>query len=149
MKKNIRNPKSNVEIVAVADGEVLDEKKFYLETHQVTILHETSKYGKFIVRYGELDSNRILIKIGDKVSKGQVIGYAGLMLNKGIHPNIIPNKQVMMLHFELYKDGTRNDIRSKDVLTISGENDFSRRKDITDPLEILQEGYKNTFGDNE
>jgi len=25
----------------------------------------------------------------------------------------------------------------------------NRREDITDPLEILQEGYKNTFGDNE
>lgn len=77
-----------------------------------------------------------------------MIGYAGPMLNKGIHPNIIPNKQVMMLHFELYKDGNKNNVRGKDVLTIKGENDFSRRKDIIDPLEILQEGYQNTFSKN-
>ena len=148
LERSIKNPKSNTEIVAIANGKVLDTKDFYLDTHQVTILHETTKYGKFIVRYGELDSGRILIKAGDKVSKGQVIGYAGLMLNKGIHPNIVPNKQVMMLHFELYKDGTRDNVRGKDILTIKGENDFSRRKDIADPLEILQEGYKNTFGEN-
>ncbi|TLD83454.1 M23 family peptidase, partial [Helicobacter sp. MIT 05-5294] len=28
-------------------------------------------------------------------------------------------------------------------------NDFNKREDIADPLEILQDGYKNTFGDNE
>ncbi|WP_104696455.1 hypothetical protein [Helicobacter trogontum] len=50
---------------------------------------------------------------------------------------IIPNKQVMMLHFELCKD----------ILSIAG-NIFERRNDIADPLEILQEGYKNTFGEN-
>lgn len=43
----------------------------------------------------------------------------------------------------------RDDIRGKDVLTISGKNDFHRREDIADPLEILQEGYQNTFGGNE
>ncbi|WP_233714365.1 M23 family metallopeptidase [Helicobacter trogontum] len=150
-ERNIKNPKSNVEIVAIADGEVLDKRDFYLDTKQVTILHETSKYGKFIVRYGELDSSRILVNIGDKVKQGQVIGYAGLMLEgePKIHPNIVPNKQVMMLHFELYKDGSKIDVKKggKDILSIAG-NIFERRNDIADPLEILQEGYKNTFGEN-
>ncbi|TLD78560.1 M23 family peptidase, partial [Helicobacter trogontum] len=35
----------------------------------------------------------------------------------------------------------------KDILSIAG-NIFERRNDIADPLEILQEGYKNTFGEN-
>ena len=148
-ERNIKNPKSNVEIVAIADGEVLDKRDFYLDTKQVTILHETSKYGKFIVRYGELDSSRILVNIGDKVKQGQVIGYAGLMLKSGTHPSIVPHKQVMMLHFELYKDGSKIDVKKggKDILSIAG-NIFERRNDIADPLEILQEGYKNTFGEN-
>ena len=148
-ERNIKNPKSNIEIVAIADGEVLDKRDFYLDTKQVTILHETSKYGKFIVRYGELDSSRILVNIGDKVKQGQVIGYAGLMLKNGIHPSIVPHKQVMMLHFELYKDGSKIDVKKggKDILSIAG-NIFERRNDIADPLEILQEGYKNTFGEN-
>lgn len=107
-------------------GEILDVKHFYYETYQVTILHETSKYGKFIVRYGELDKDSILVKIGDKVSKGQVIGYAGLMLKQGVSINIVPNKQVMMLHFEFYKDGNRKEIADKDTLTISGKNLFNR-----------------------
>ena len=147
-ERNIKNPKSNVEIVAIADGEVLDEGEFYLDTKQVTILHETSKYGKFIVRYGELDSSRILVNIGDKVKQGQVIGYAGLML-KGkpkIHPNIIPNKQVMMLHFEYFTNGNDTNVIGK--LTDYSKLPFQRRNDIADPLEILQEGYKNTFGGN-
>lgn len=41
---------------------------------------------------------------------------------------------------------SRDDIKDKDTLTISGKNLFNRRGDIADPLEILQEGYKNTFG---
>ncbi|WP_306304633.1 M23 family metallopeptidase, partial [Helicobacter cinaedi] len=127
------------EVIAIADGKVLEQKDFYEGTYQVTILHETSKYSKFIVRYGELDKNSILVKDGDEIKQGQVLGKTGKMNNINNY----------MLHFEFYKDGTKDGIRGKDVLTISGKNDFNRREDITDPLEILQEGYKNTFGDNE
>ena len=83
------------------------------------------------------------------MKQGQVIGYAGLMLKSGTHPSIVPHKQVMMLHFELYKDGSKIDVKKggKDILSIAG-NIFERRNDIADPLEILQEGYKNTFGEN-
>ncbi|WP_238699314.1 M23 family metallopeptidase, partial [Helicobacter sp. MIT 05-5294] len=106
--KDYKNSQSDVEIVAIADGIVPEERDFYYQTKQITILHKSFKYGKFIIRYGELDSNRILVKRGDKINRGQTIGYAGLMLNaQNIHPNIVPNKQVMMLHFEYFSDGDR------------------------------------------
>ena len=36
-----------------------------------------------------------------------------------------------------------------DPLTVTNDsnNKFKRRKDLADPLEILKEGYKNTFGE--
>ena len=36
-----------------------------------------------------------------------------------------------------------------DVLTVTNDpnNKFKRRKDLADPIEILKEGYKNTFGE--
>nr|WP_245945913.1 M23 family metallopeptidase [Helicobacter didelphidarum] len=135
--RNIKNPKSNVEIVAIANGEVLDTRAFYLETHQVTILHETSKYGKFIIRYGEMDKNSIKVNIGDKVKQGQVLGYAGLMLENGVHPNIVPNRQVMMLHFEYFTNGNDTNVIGK--LTDKSKLPFQRRNDIIILLEAINE----------
>lgn len=122
-----------IEVIAIADGKVLEQKEFYEGTYQVTVLHETSKYGKFIIRYGELDKNSILVKSGDIIKQGQVLGKTGKM-------NGIKN---YMLHFEYFTDG--NDIKVSGKLTDKSNPPFNRRKDITDPLEILQEGYKNTF----
>ena len=124
------------EVIAIADGKVLEQKEFYEGTYQVTILHETTKYGKFIIRYGELDKNSIFVKSGDIIKQGQVLGKTGKM-------NGIKN---YMLHFEYFTDG--NDIKVSGKLTDKSNPPFNRRKDITDPLEILQEGYKNTFGKN-
>ena len=77
--------------------------------------------------------------------KGQVIGYAGFMINNGKHPYIVENEIVTMLHFEYFTNGANID----DPLTVRNDpnNKFQRRKDLADPLEILKEGYKNTFGE--
>ena len=128
------------EVVTISDGIVLDSGDFYEGVHQVTISHETSKYGKFIIRYGEMDKNSILVKKGDKIKQGQTIGKTGKM-------NEIKN---YMLHFEFYTNGDRKDVRGKDILSVTGKNAnvFKRRDDITNPLEILLDGYKNTFGED-
>ena len=142
-ERNIKSPQSNIEIVAIANGTVLSVGGFYYDTYQITILHETSKYGKFIVRYGELDTKRLLVKVGDSVKQGQAIGYAGLLLKNKVHPNIVPNKQVIMLHFEYFTNG--NDANVNQKLTNRSNPPFERRKDIADSLGILLEGYKNSF----
>ena len=50
-----------------------------------------------------------------------------------------------MLHFEYFTNGTNKDA----PLTVTNDpnNKFKRRKDLADPIEILKEGYKNTFGE--
>lgn len=52
---------------------------------------------------------------------------------------------VTMLHFEYFTNGAN----TKDPFTVKNDpnNKFKRRKDLADPIEILKEGYKNTFGE--
>ena len=136
---------SNVEIVSIADGEVIKAGPFYYKTNHITIQYDTVEFGSFIIRYGEVDPSRVKVKVGDKVRKGQVIGYAGFMINNGKHPGIIKNEIVTMLHFEYFTNGAN----TKDAFTVTNDpnNKFKRRKDLADPIEILKEGYKNTFGE--
>ena len=136
---------SNVEIVSIADGLVLSTGSFYYQTNQITIQYDTVEFGSFIIRYGEVDPSRVKVKAGDKVRKGQVIGYAGFMINNGKHPKIVKKKIVTMLHFEYFTNGV--DIKSDLTVRNDPNNKFQRRKDLADPLEILKEGYKNTFGE--
>ncbi|WP_258032187.1 hypothetical protein [Campylobacter concisus] len=67
------------------------------------------------------------------------------MIDNGDHPNIVDKKIVTMLHFECFTNGANKD----DPLTVTNDpnNKFKRRKDLADPIEILKEGYKNTFGE--
>ena len=136
---------SDIEIVSIADGEVIKTSEFYYKTNQITIQYDTVEFGGFIIRYGEVDPSRVKVKAGDKVRKGQVIGYAGFMINNGKHPKIVKEKIVTMLHFEYFTNGV--DIKSDLTVRNDPNNKFQRRKDLADPLEILKEGYKNTFGE--
>lgn len=142
---NLKTFKSDVEIVSIADGVVLNTGSFYYQTDQITIQYDTVEFGNFIIRYGEVDPARKKVKAGDKVRKGQLIGYPGLMINNGDHPNIVDKKIVTMLHFEYFTNGAD----TSGSLTVRNDpnNKFKRRKDLADPLEILKEGYKNTFGE--
>lgn len=136
---------SNVEIVSIADGEVIKTGDFYYKTNHITIQYDTVEFGSFIIRYGEVDPSRVEVKAGDKVRKGQVIGYAGFMINNGKHPYIVDKKIVTMLHFEYFTNGA--DTSGNLTVRNDPNNKFQRRKDLADPLEILKEGYKNTFGE--
>ncbi|UEB50675.1 M23 family metallopeptidase [Campylobacter curvus] len=136
--------KSDVEIVAIADGEVLDTDDFYYDTHQITILHRTSKYGDFIIRYGEVDKDRKKVAKGDFVRQGDTIGYAGLMMDGSRHPDIVgKDKLVTMLHFEYFTNANLS--VDKFRLTNRSNPPFMRRDDLADPLEILMDGYNNSF----
>jgi murein DD-endopeptidase MepM/ murein hydrolase activator NlpD/muramidase (phage lysozyme) len=126
------NPKETV--IAICDGVVLEAKAFYLGTDQVTVHHKTKDGREFIVRYGELDSDSLKVKKGDAVYQKQPLGKTGKMT--GITR--------FMIHFELYTGKEGFEVVN---YRLSQDNNppYYRRKDLIDPLDILQEGYRNTF----
>ena len=142
------------EVVAIADGKVLDTRKFYNTTYQISIYHEIN--GKpYIVRYGELLQKSITHKIGDTVSQGEKLGETGVLIKNGNPTLILNNKPMRMLHFEVFNmeiDGVSIDElkkieeNSKYVLTNFRDDlskpKYNRRKDIINPLEILKQGYE-------
>jgi GH24 family phage-related lysozyme (muramidase) len=134
------------EVVAICKGIVLEVKEFYSKTDQVTILHETNDGRKFIVRYGELAPNSIEIKKGDVIVQKQKLGVTGKLLNNAGNPLLIINEHIVyMLHFEIYSGNAGFDIN---IPLSNCEPSFARRNDLIDPLDILREGYINTFNDN-
>ncbi|PSH17987.1 hypothetical protein B7R74_15855, partial [Yersinia pseudotuberculosis] len=130
------------EIVAICNGQVKNISHYYYGTWQITIEHKTDDGQRFFARYGEVDYNSILVETGKYVKKGDVLAKTGLMINPstGQHPNIIPGQTVYMLHFEYY---TGDEVNFPPNNT--PDLPYHRRGDLLDPLEILQEGYKNTF----
>lgn len=125
---------SNEIVVAIADGIVLASQVFYEGTDEVTIHHIIPDGREFIIRYGELDPESILVKKGDKVTQNQELGKTGKM--NGISR--------FMVHFEQYTGSEGFEVETKS-LTDKSNPPFKRRKDLIDSLELLQEGYKNTF----
>jgi GH24 family phage-related lysozyme (muramidase)/murein DD-endopeptidase MepM/ murein hydrolase activator NlpD len=133
------------EVVAICDGEVIDVHSFYDKTDQVTVFHETKDGRQFIIRYGELDPNSVGVKIGDKVVQKQKLGTTGKLINSTGNPTLkINNTVVFMLHFEYYTGALGLNI---DKSLSNNEAPFKRRSDLADALDILVEGYKNTFND--
>ncbi|WP_291287005.1 peptidoglycan DD-metalloendopeptidase family protein [Flavobacterium sp.] len=129
-------------VVAIADGEVLDARYFYAGTNQVTVLHKLKDGRKFIARYGELDPNSIKVKKGDKIKQKQVLGKTGKLLRK----SVISGEKIYMLHFEIFSAEEEN-INHPLTDEFNG-SPFQRRKDLLDSIDVLLEGYKNTFGKN-
>lgn len=141
--------KSKNYVVSVSEGQVLEVEYFYAGTYKVTVSHTTCDGRKFLIRYGEMDPNSIEVKVGDKVKQGQVLGRPGFLSKKDKNNNKIPidviaDKVVFMLHLEYFK----NNQLTKEPLSIAFSNNrYDRREDIADSLEILEEGYKNSFGE--
>lgn len=132
-------------VVAICDGKVLGTSQFYDRTNEITILHTTPDGRKFIVRYGELDPPSIAVRIGDEVKQGHHIGNTGKLVNSATgQPTLtIGGAIVYMLHFELYSGQIAYNINTP--LTDRTCPPFLRRDDLTDPIDILSEGYTNTF----
>lgn len=123
-------------IVAIADGVVINTGGFYAGTNQISIKHKTIDGKEFIIRYGELDPLSITVAKGSRIEQGQILGVTGKLV--GI--TVVPGHIVYMLHFEYF-------VNSVSQLPLTDKNNLptQRRSDLKDPLEILQEGYNNTF----
>ena len=147
------------EVVAIADGEVLDMRYFYNATYQISIYHEIN--GKpYIVRYGELLHKSVTHKKGDTVTQGEKLGETGVLIKDGNPMQICFSKPMRMLHFEVFDMNVNNIdvIKLKDLNkyllstpeeyvpkkdnTETFDLDYRRRKDIINPLEILKQGYE-------
>ncbi|WP_208610517.1 M23 family metallopeptidase, partial [Gilliamella bombi] len=155
----------NTEIVAICDGVVLQISGFYSETDQITIKHKTSNGRQFIIRYGEVDHKSINVKVGDVVKQGTVLAKTGLLLKelkvgeksghtieikinskqtKKYRPLLtIDGHVIYMLHLEYYSG--ENGLDLKNPLTNRANLPYQRRADLLDPLELLKEGYRNSF----
>ncbi|MFW8085966.1 hypothetical protein, partial [Klebsiella pneumoniae] len=74
-----------------------------------------------------------------------IIAKTGLMISSETnrHPSIIAGQTVYMLHFEYYP-GNESESPPNNTLDLP----YRRRNDLRDPLEILREGYENTFSEN-
>jgi len=135
-------------VVAICPGVVLDVGDFYNQTHQITVHHKAIDGREFVVRYGEVNPNTIKVKKGEKVTQGQKLGETGKLMstnrNGSTRPTVILNNTVVyMLHFELFSGKEGMNIMKP--LTDRTESIYKRRSDILDPVELLIEGYNNTF----
>ncbi|WP_141675016.1 M23 family metallopeptidase [Gilliamella sp. Bif1-4] len=136
----------NAEIVAVCDGVVLDIRDFYCKTHQITVKHHTNSGREFIIRYGEVDKSSIKnLKVGDSVKQGAILAKTGKLLNNDDTPlMVLSGKIIYMLHLEYYSGESGLDL--KKPLSNKANKPYERRKDLLDPLELLKQGYRNSFG---
>lgn len=140
--------KPHAEVVAICDGTVLSTNAFYCKTNEVAVLHSTKDGREFIARYGELDPHSITVHRNDKVIQGQHIGNTGALLDRYNHPLLTLNgRAVFMLHFELYSGNDGYNLVHP--LTDRNRRPYLRRRDLIDPIEILSEGYENTFNKEE
>ena len=132
------------EIVAVSDGIVRSISHYYFGTWQVTLEHTTEDGRHFYIRYGEVDPKSIVVRVGDHLKQGADIAKTGFMIDPatGKYPKIIPGQVVYMLHFEYYPGNSTTPPPNNNSLP-----PFLRREDLCDPLDLLQEGYRNTFSD--
>jgi len=131
-------------VIAICNGIILETAPFYARTNQVSVLHDTKDGRKFIVRYGELDPQSIIVRAGEEIKQGQKLGNTGKLIKRDGQPTVIlDHKIVYMLHFELYTGRIAYNLSPP--LTNMNNPPFSRRGDLEDPINILVEGYENTF----
>ena len=128
----------NADVLSMGTGTVIEVKYFYSGTYQVTVQHdyEIESGTKMIVRYGELDSKSISVKVGDKVSANQTLGKTGFLNTKGEPILRIAGKPVYMLHLEIFTGKLGTDLEMR-PLTDKSNLPFMRRGDLIDPVNIL------------
>lgn len=105
------------EVLAIDDGIVIQGPYlFYDVVYALEVKHDSG----IVVRYGEiLQSVPLGISRGARVSRGQVIGYVGLMTSGS-----------SMLHFEMYKGTASGELTT-------GTGPYRRRSDLMDPTPFL------------
>ncbi len=139
-------------IYAIYDGIVKKVYSFYNDTWAIEIEHDYEhKNGyKLYVCYGEVHQDDILVKAGDKVVRGQQIAKVGLLRPYVRQP--YPDKRGM-LHLEMYTGEASGNLSDKSVkysdmlyaTSIKNKGvSFQRRKDLFDPLELIEEMLSNS-----
>ncbi|OEK09800.1 hypothetical protein A8C32_09820 [Flavivirga aquatica] len=129
-------------VVAIADGEIIGISNSFADgTGAVIVLHEIEDGRKFIIRYGEVENNTVSVKVGQKIKQRTVLGKTGFL--RTWYKGVVKGYEIYMLHFEYFTGDLGYDLNNP---LSTNERPFYRRKDLEDPLEILQEGYENTFG---
>jgi len=105
------------EVLAIDNGTVIQGPYlFYDVVYALEVKHDSG----IVVRYGEiLQSVPLGISPGARVSRGQVIGYVGLMTSGS-----------SMLHFEIYKGNVNGELTT-------GSGPYRRRSDLMDPTSFL------------
>lgn len=105
------------EVLAIDNGTVIQGPYlFYDVVYALEVKHDSG----IVVRYGEIrQSVPRGISAGARVSKGQVIGYVGLMTSGS-----------SMLHFEMYKGTVNGELTT-------GSGPYRRRSDLMDPTPFL------------
>lgn len=136
----------NETVVAICDGIVLDVRLFYDRTYQVTVKHKTTDGREFIIRYGELDKDSIIVEVGTVLKQKDEIGKTGKLIKSNGQVRLkIGGTTVYMLHFEYFTGAEGLDIQK----SLSNEiMPFKRRKDLLDSIDILREGYKSLTSTN-
>lgn len=103
------------EVLAVDDGVVIEgPTPFTTNVFDLVVWHTT-----FVVRYGEISGAAPGVRVGVRVTRGQVIGLVGKM------------EKDSMLHFEMYSGF------DKGPLTDRSRPPFERRADLMDPTDFL------------
>lgn len=139
-------------IYAIYGGTVKLVYKYYNDTYAIEIEHdyEYKKGFKLFALYGEVNKSGILVKEGDIVKRGDPIAKVGLLDPFVVQP--YPDKRGM-LHFELYtgeaSGATGSKTKYSDMLyaesiNYSKDRSFKRRKDLFDPLQLLEEMIRNS-----
>ena len=140
-------------IYAIDGGTVKQVSAFYYDTWVIEIEHdyEHVKGKKIMVRYGEVNKDGILVKVGQRVEKGDKIAKIGLLFPYIRQP--YPDKRGM-LHFEIYTGEetgslTNKKVKYEDMTYAKSTNynkgrSFQRRKDLIDPLPLLKNMYENS-----
>jgi hypothetical protein len=105
------------EVLAIDNGTVIQGPyPFFDVVYAIEVQHDSG----IVVRYTEIQQTLPRgISAGARVTRGQVIGYVGLMTSES-----------SMLHFEMYK-GTVNGELS------TGSGPYRRRSDLMDPTSFL------------
>jgi hypothetical protein len=129
-------------IVAIADGKVIGKNKYFgANDVYVSVLHKLSDGRKFIVKYCELAKSSVSLKINDDVEQGQELGKTAHLGVSAYNRKEKKNYSLYMCHFEVYDCSA-----GEDNPLYMNNPPYMRRKDLIDPLPILREGYRNTFG---
>ena len=146
-------------IYAIADGVVKSIHYYYDTTYAIVIEHdyEYKERHKLVVLYGEVSKEGIKVKVGDKVAQGQQIAEVGLLYNEKKKKYVEqpdPDKRGM-LHMEMFTGEGKGSLSTRNVkygemlYAKSGKYkegmSFRRRKDLFDPLQLLEKMLENTI----